>query len=134
MARRVKKDKEPEPGEGGSGVAAFRGNGFDPDIAKGFVDRIENLHGDLASEKGEFMARCKVIQADIKEVLTEAKNAGIPKKPLKSLVKQRKLERDIENIRTDLEGDDQDSFDQLVMALGKFAETELGAAAVQQAA
>lgn len=134
MARRVKKDKEPEPGEGGNGVAAFRGNGFDPAIAKGFVDRIENLHSDLAAEKGEFMQKCKVIHADIKEVLTEAKNAGIPKKPLKSLVKQRKLERDIEDIRTDLEGDDQDSFDQLCLALGKFAETGLGAAALDAAA
>lgn len=134
MARRVKKDKEPEPGADGNGVSAFRGNGFDPEIAKKFVDRLENLNNDMAAEKGEFMARCKVIHADYKEVLTEAKNAGIPKKPLKSLVKQRKLERDIEDIRTDLEGDDQDSFDQLVLALGKFAETDLGAAAMKDAA
>lgn len=132
MAKRVKKDKPEE--DTGNGVAAFRGNGFDPQIAQGFVDRIENLYADIATEKSEFMTRCKVIHGDVKEVLTEAKNAGIPKKALRNVIKKRKLENDIEGIRADLEGDDQDSFDQLVFALGKFAETGLGAAAVQAAA
>lgn len=134
MAKRVKKDKEPEPGEGGSGVAAFRGNGFDPAIVNSFVTRIENLYSDIATEKSEFMSRCKVIHGDVKEVLTEAKNAGIPKKSLKSLIKQRDLQNKIEDVRNDLEGDDQDSFDQLCLALGAFAETGLGAAAMSATA
>lgn len=134
MAPRVKKSKEPEPGEGGNGVAAFRGNGYDPAIVNGFVTRIEKLYSDIATEKSEFMSRCKVIHGDVKEVLTEAKNAGIPKKSLKSLIKQRDLLGKVENIRNDLEGDDQDSFDQLCLALGAFAQTGLGAAAVERAA
>jgi len=137
MAGRVRKPKEekaPEPGAEGNGVAAFRGNGFDPAIAKGFVDRIENLYADIATEKSEFMTRCKVIHSDIKEVLTEAKNAGIPKKAMRNVIRKRKLENDIEGIRADLDGDDQDSFDQLVIALDKFADTDLGAAAMEKAA
>lgn len=132
MAKRVKKEKEAE--DTGNGVAAFRGNGFDPAIAGSFVNRIENLYSDIATEKSEFMTRCKSIHGDIKEVLTEAKNAGIPKKALRNVVKQRALLNKVEDIRNDLEGDDQDSFDQLVIALGKFADTGLGAAAVQAAA
>lgn len=134
MAKRVKKDKDPEPGSEGNGVAAFRGNGYDPQIAGNFIQRAENLYGDLARLKGEFMAQCRVIHGDVKEVLTEAKNAGIPKKAMRSALKQRKLERDIEDIRTELEGDDQDSFDQLMIALGKFGDTPLGAAAMDAAA
>lgn len=134
MAPRVKKPKDESAEDSGNGVAAFRGNGFDPAIAQKFVDRIENLNAVIATEKSEFMTRCKVVHGDIREVLTEAKNAGIPKKALKNVVKKRKLENDIEGIRADLEGDDQDSYDQLVFALGKFAETDLGAAAQKAAA
>jgi uncharacterized protein (UPF0335 family) len=132
MAKRVKKESEPE--DTGNGVAAFRGNGFDPAIANSFIERCERLYSGIDTLKGEFMQQCKTVHDDVKEVLKEAKNAGIPKKAMKSVLKQRKLERDIEDIRTDLEGDDQDSFDQLVVALGKFAETDLGAAAASRAA
>lgn len=132
MAKRAKKEKE--PGEDGAGVSAFRGNGFDPSIAHSFVSRVENLHGDLATEKSEFMTRCKVIHSDIKEVLTEAKNAGIPKKALKNVIKHRALLNKVEDVRNDLEGEDQDNFDQLLNALGNFAGTDLGAAAVERAA
>lgn len=134
MAKRVKKEKEPEPGEGGNGVAAFRGNGFDPQIAGPFVDRVENLNADIGKLKSAFLLDCKALHADIKEVMTEAKNAGIPKKALRNVVKKRKLERDIEEIREDLDGEDQDSYDQLVIALDKYADTPLGAAAMEQAA
>ena len=57
-------------------VAAFRGNGYDPQILGGFNDRIERLYGDLATEKGESMASCRAIHQDIDAVLVEAKNAG----------------------------------------------------------
>lgn len=131
MAKRAKKEKE--AGEDGAGVSAFRGNGFDPAIAQGFVQRVENLHSNLATEKSEFMTRCKVIHSDIKEVMTEAKNAGIPKKALKNVVKHRALLNKAEDVRNDLEGEDQDSFDQLLHALGSFAETGLGEAALKAA-
>lgn len=132
MAKRAKKD-DGEAGEG-HGVSAFRGNGFDPAIAQGFVDRVENLYSDLATAKSEFMNQAKLIHADVKEVLKEAKEAGIPKKSLKSVIKTRKLQRDLEDVRNDLEGDDQDSYDQLCHALGTFVETPLGGAAVSAAA
>lgn len=128
---RKKKDDTTE--DTGNGVAAFRGNGFDPAIVGSFVSRYENLNGDLATKKSDFMNDCKITHGDINELLNEAKGAGIPKKALKSLVKQRSLERKIEDVRNDLEGDDQDSFDQLALAMGVFAETDLGAAAMKAA-
>jgi uncharacterized protein (UPF0335 family) len=124
MAPRVKKDDE-EAQTHGSNV---------PDGAKvlSFVERVESLNGDLGTEKGEFMARCKVIQGDIKEVYKEAKNAGINKKALKGIVKKRALEADIEDIAADLEGDDSDAYAALQLSLEKLG--DLGAAAMKAAA
>lgn len=134
MAPRVKKQKETEGEDTGNGVAAFRGNGYDPQILGAFNQRIESLHADLATEKGESMARCRAIHLDIDEVLKEAKNAGIPKKEFKAVIKKRTLLAKAEAIRADMEGESENTFDQIEIALGKFAETELGAAAVQKAA
>lgn len=134
MARRAKKEETPEPRAEGNGVSAFRGNGYDPAILGAFNARVENLYGDLATEKGESMARCRAIHQDIDAVLAEAKNAGIPKKEFKGVIKKRTLLAKAEAIRSDLEGDSQNTFDQIEFALGKFAETELGAAAMEKAA
>lgn len=132
MAKRVKKEEQ-EPGDG-HGVSAFRGNGYDPQILGSFNSRIENLYSDLATEKGESMARCRAIHQDIDAVLLEAKNAGIPKKEFKAVIKKRTLLAKAEEIRKDLEGDSVETFDQIEFALGKFAETALGAAALNAAA
>ena len=136
MAPRVKKQKAETEGDkpDGHGVSAFRGNGYDPAILGAFNARIERLHDDLATEKGESMSRCRIIHQDIDAVLAEAKNAGIPKKEFKAVIKKRTLLAKAEAIRADLEGEGVDTFDQIEFALGKFAETELGAAALQAAA
>lgn len=132
MAKRVKKEEQ-EP-EDGHGVSAFRGNGYDPQILGSFNSRIENLYGDLATEKGESMSRCRAIHQDIDAVLKEAKNAGIPKKEFKAVIKKRTLLAKVEEIRADLEGESVETFDQIEFALGKFAETALGSAALNAAA
>ncbi len=132
MAKRVKKEEQGP--DDGHGVSAFRGNGFDPAILGAFNARIENLMTDLGLEKSESMTRCKAIHQDIDEVLKEAKNAGIPKREFKAVIKKRTLLARAEEIRADLEGESVDAFDQIEFALGKFAETELGAAAVDRAA
>lgn len=132
MAKRAKKEKE--VGEEGAGVSAFRGNGFDPTILGEFSARIENLMADLGLEKSESMTRCKAIHQDIDEVLKEAKNAGIPKREFKAVIKKRTLLAKANALREDMEGDSQTAFDQIEFALGKFAETDLGAAAMRTAA
>lgn len=112
---------EPRPG----------GNGFDPAVVSGFVQRIESLGDDLLTERSEYMTRCKSIRGDIKLVLDEAKDAGIPRKELKLAVKTRELQRKVDAIREDLEGDEQDNYDMIRHALGDLADTPLGAAALK---
>lgn len=126
-------DEQVEKEKGGHGVSAIRGNGFDPEKVKSYVSRIQNLHGDLKSRQSEYMTDCKVIRGDIKEVLDEAKDEGIPKKELRRLIKRLELEEKIEDIRNELEGDEVDNYDLLCDALGKFGDSPLGQAALAKA-
>ena len=105
-------------------------NGYDPEKVAAFYERIENLYSDLATERGEYMAKCKAIREDITDVIDEAKDvAGIPKKVMKAVIKQQQLLEKAEGVRTNLE-DLADEFDQLKHALGLLEDTPLGQAAL----
>ncbi len=101
--------------------------------AQPFLTRIENLLGDLDSLRGKYMSDCEVVREDIKEVYAEAKEAGVPTRALKGLVKYRKLERDQDKIADGFDLDEQSAYESLVGALGDFADTALGRAAVSKA-
>lgn len=109
-------------------------NGYDSDAVKGYVERIERYLDELASERGEFMARCKVIRNNIAHVVQEAKDQhGIPKKEFKAVIKARELEAKADRIREDLEADAQATFDMIRTALGDFGDLPLGQAALERA-
>jgi uncharacterized protein (UPF0335 family) len=111
-------------------AAAEHGNGYDPERVTQLVGRIENVLRDIDSIKGSMMEQCKRKHEEIKGIYDEAKEAfGIPKRALKGVVKARGLERKLEELRDNLEDDDQEAFDQLRHALGDLADTPLGAAA-----
>jgi len=82
MGRR-RKAKEVEAPVDQNERATVGANGrFDPEKTQGFVDRIENLHADIATRMAEALNDCRAIHGDIKIVYQEAKDeAGIPKKP-----------------------------------------------------
>ena len=139
MARRARKTVDQdfdnaESGGANSGAGAKRGNGYDKEQVESFVERILNVHGEIAAETSAMMLACKNMRKDITEILNEAKAAGIPKKALRKVVSKRILESKIEGLRDDLEGDDQDAYDNLLHALGDLGGTPLGAAALAGAA
>lgn len=100
---------------------------------RSIVGRIEENLADLLSERGGYMQRCRVIREAITGIYDEAKDAGIPKKELRALIRTRELERKIEQTRADLEADEQATFEQLAEALGDFGNTPLGQAALDGA-
>ena len=105
---------KPKDPSGIAATAPSHGNGFDPSKVQSFVARIESLHADIASIMGKAMGDCKQVHGDIKLVYDEAKDeAGISKKGLKSVIKTRALERKAEDIREDLEGEVQETYDQI---------------------
>jgi uncharacterized protein (UPF0335 family) len=84
-----------------------------------YVKRIERLLDDLDSERGRYMANCRPIHEDVREVYGEAKEHGIPVKALKGLIKWRELEKKQAGIGADFADlDEKASYDQLVEALG----------------
>lgn len=109
-------------------------NGFDPEKVKSFVGRIENLNKDIETQKAEHMSKCKGIREDIKSVIAEAKDEGIPASAIKAVIKVRALEKKAAKARDDLDNEVQGDFDNIRLALGDLAETPLGEAAQKKAA
>lgn len=106
-----------EPEKSGPAAEGSRGNDL-ASRAKPFIERIERLDGEIDSLTGEHMAACKELRADIKEVVKEAKGAGINAKALKGIIKQRKLQRKIDAIDTEFDLDESAQFDALALAFG----------------
>lgn len=107
-------------------------NGIDAAIAADHIKRVESLHADLLSERGEYMAACRSIREDIKQVFTDAKEQhGIPTKTLKAIVKQREYQRKVDSCGDFLDIDERASFEQLVEDLGGLVDLPLGAAAIE---
>lgn len=107
-------------------------NGFDPAKAEAFIKRVERIEADIGKEKSDYMNTCKALREDIKNVLNEAKDAGLPKAAMKAVLKARTLERKLEEAREDLDPDMQDTYDNIRLALGDLAELPLGQAAMSK--
>lgn len=127
MAKRGRPRKQTED-TNGTDTPAPGHNGFDPKTVSSFVARIESLHEDLLKERSAYMLACKQIRGDITLVLDEAKDAGIPKRALKSVVRVRELEGKAEMVRQELEAEDQQNHDLIRQALGDLADLPLGQA------
>jgi hypothetical protein len=94
------------------------------------VLHIEDHHAALMSERGVYMQKCKKIRDSMAVDYEQAADKGIPKKLLKSIVKERELERRIAGLTDEMEYDEQREREMLIEKLGEFANTPLGAAAV----
>ena len=102
-----------------------RGANNDP---KSYLQRIENLLGEMETLRIDHQERCKEIRVDIKSIYDEAENAGIAVKPLKALVKYRALERAQDKLPEALDVDERTIYENLVTTLG-----DLGRAAAERA-
>lgn len=106
-------------------------HGIDANIAADYIRRVESLHADLQSERGTYMAACKSVREDIKQVYLDAKEQnGIPTKTLKAIVKQREYQRKAEAQKDFLDIDERSTFEQLVEDLAGLADLPLGKAAM----
>jgi uncharacterized protein (UPF0335 family) len=109
------------------------GNGYDQDTLRSVVKRIEGCFTDLLSERGAYMARCRGIREGITAAYDDAKAAGIPKKELRLLVKNRERERKIADSIAELEADEQQTYEMIAESLGDFGDLPLGRAALAKA-
>jgi hypothetical protein len=79
------------------------------------------------------MKRSKKIREIMAGDYETASDQGISKKALKLIVKERALERQICGLHDDLEPDERSELEMLTEKLGDYANTPLGAAALDKA-
>jgi uncharacterized protein (UPF0335 family) len=111
--------------------------GGDPDkaVIESYIQRIENLKEDIASQQGKYMKVCADMRQDIADVYAEAKGKGLSVKALRTTIKIRERARKNESDIAKLEGEDRDSYDAIEEALGGdkgLGGTGLGAAALSK--
>lgn len=109
-------------------------NGYNPKQLENYLLEIDAADARLAVLKSEYMNKCKGPREDIAAIYEASKDAGIPQRAFKTLVKNRRLDRQIEDNRSALESDDYAELEALEVALGPFLETPLGQAAQRREA
>lgn len=106
-------------------------NGFDAAVLKRFVGEIDKFKEAMASRQGEYMKFCRDQRELISGVFDRAKDAGIPRVELRAVLKERDLQKKIENLREELEEDQAETFDQIKHALGMLSDLPLGEVALR---
>lgn len=88
---------------------ATASNQFDPDVVNNLLGKIDGYDGDLDSERGSYMKKCRDIRERIAAVYEEAKAHGVPQKELRTLVKIRTHEKASKKLFLELEHDQQEA-------------------------
>jgi hypothetical protein len=109
------------------------GNGYDRQALEKLLREIDHADSELLSLKGEYMQSCKGPREIIAGVFEQAKESGIPRAAFRVLVKNRRLDRQMNGNVDGLEADQQAEYEQLCDALGDFVDLPLGAAAARRA-
>ena len=109
-------------------------NGVNAEAAKRVMKRLQTGHEARLSIMGRAMNECAKEHEIDKRALGVAKDEGVPIRALKAEFKLWLLDRKKENIRANLEPDDTALLAQLHAALGGFADSPLGQAAIADAA
>lgn len=115
-------------------------NGIDPVVAKRWIGEAMRVYADLDEQKIANMNECRAIRARLPEIYESAKNAGLPVKAFKLVLRKRLKEQKIAGLEADIEAltpeDDEDAetFEQFKAAIGDFGELPLGAAAIERKA
>jgi hypothetical protein len=108
-------------------------NGVNAEAAKRAMKRLQDGHDARLSIMGRAMNDCRAEHEIDKRALGVAKDEGVPIRALKAEFKLWLLDRKKNDIRANLESDDTVLLAQLHAALGGFADSPLGQAAVADA-
>lgn len=112
--------------------SAVKGNGFDPKQAQIHFDTYERIQEEKVEAHMSYMSKIAKINARAKEALEVAANAGIPAKVIRDRFKIKQMESRIEDIRNPEDEEHAETLQMFCEALGDFADTPLGEAAVEK--
>jgi len=106
-------------------------NSYDWEVAGKFVTSVEEVQVEIDAINAEAKLKCQPHREDIKGIKKNMKDdLGIPMKAFNAVVAARKADLKAKGHREKLSTDHKDSYDQIRTALGDFADTPLGEAAV----
>ena len=94
---------------------------------------VGKRHENLATLRGEYMARCKTERDQISDWLDRAQEGGFDRKAIKHELKRIELENRLDAHDADAEEDIVETADEIREKLGAFADSPLGGAAVAAA-
>jgi len=100
---------------------------------EGYLSEIDRQDDELASLKGSYMESCRGPRAQIKEIIAAAKDAGVNPVAFRNALKAHRDERAQEKRVADLDMADRADYETIMAALGAYADTELGQAALKTA-
>jgi len=98
------------------------------------VDAIEKLDADLLQVKMACMSQCKNIRKIKAGEYEQAADQGINRKLLRVKVRERALERRIDDLTSEFEADERSEYEMLSQKLGEFGDLPLGQAALARTA
>jgi len=107
-------------------------NGFNRDKLKGYLSEIDRHDDELASLKGSYMEQCKRPRAAINEILTTVKDDGVNTVAFRQLLKSHRAERAEDKRIAALDMADRADYEAMMDALGAYADTPLGQAALDR--
>ena len=102
--------------------------------SQGYVERIEDIKASIEFEREKFKKACEPYLEDIKEIYAEAKEADIPLKPLRKIIRRRDMERKIAKLPENLDLSEQAIYDGLVEAFGPLGQAAADRAGYKPAA
>lgn len=102
-------------------------------LLEDLLKKITKQYDDLDSLRGTYMADCKGPRGKIKDILAGAKEADYNMTAVRELVREHLDNRKKTKRIAAMEQDDISALDEMIAALGDFADTELGGAAVRRA-
>jgi hypothetical protein len=105
-------------------------NGYDGDQLKEYLEAIEAEHDELDKLKSAHMLACKGPRGRIKETMAAVREAEIKMPAFKAVLARRLAERKLARQVAELEDDDAHAHELMLAALGEFANTPLGRAAI----
>jgi len=106
---------------------------YSKDKLEGYLKEIDRYDDELLSLRGSYMEECKAPRERIKEVITSAKDAGINPVAFRNALKAHRDERAQEKRIAALDMADRADYETIMEALGAYADTELGQAAIDSA-
>jgi hypothetical protein len=109
------------------------GNGFTGQQLDKYIKEIDQADDELIELKIDHMNACKGPRGRIREVMKEAREAVDNIAAFRALVAKHRAERKIEARIAEMEADDRDDYEAMQDALGAFADTDLGKAALRKA-